>query len=163
MGHSKFLDLLKSEQASLFEDSMSKQLKLGSASHLFGEQKMIFELFISLILCSCIFIFIGYYTDIKILAVLGFATFFFLGLLLQFNGVTIRNGSTDAYTYLCYSCTGDSVPSLAGNTSTISSIITSYNYDTINDSTSVWIGRWLSIVSALGVALVLASNRREDD
>lgn len=55
---------------------------------------MIFELFISFTILSCIFIFLGYYTkpEIKVLAVLGFATLFFLGLLLQFGGVTVRSG-----------------------------------------------------------------------
>lgn len=128
---------------------------------------MIFELFISFTILSCVLIFLGYYVtpSIKVLAVLGFATLFFLGLLLQFNGVSVRTGQTDAYTYMCQACVGNSIPALAGNDSTsdLSSTITSFNYDVIDDSTSVWIGRWLSIVSALGVALVFSSNKEKDD
>jgi hypothetical protein len=126
---------------------------------------MIFELFLAFTVVSCILIFLSYYTkpEIKILAVLGFATLFFLGLLLQFNGVSVRNGSNNAYSYMCSTCSGSSVPSLPGNTTVIASITESYNYDVISDSTSKWIGRWLAIVSALGVALVLASNRNNED
>jgi hypothetical protein len=126
---------------------------------------MIFELFLAFTVLSCILIFLGYYTkpEIKILAVLGFATLFFLGLLLQFNGVTIRNGSTNAYSYMCSACLGEFVPGLPGNTTIIASITESYSYDVISDSTSKWIGRWLAIVSALGVALVLASNMIQED
>jgi len=103
---------------------------------------MIFELFIAFALLSVIFIALGYYVDIKILAVLGFATLFFLGLALQFSGVDQRNGD---------------VATVSGNVTT-----TSWSYSTITDSTSVWVGRWLSIVSALGVALVFASNKKGD-
>lgn len=108
---------------------------------------MIFELFISFALLSVIFIALGYYVDIKVLAVLGFATLFFLGLLLQFNGVTQRTGDVKTFIY---------------SNATLTTEVVSYSYSTINDSTSVWIGRWLSIVSALGVALVFASNKRDD-
>ena len=111
---------------------------------------MIFELFLAFVLISCIFIFLGYYTkpQITVLAILGFATLFFMGMLLQFNGVDQRSGQVESYAYI--------------NT-TISEISTAYAYTTINDSTSVWIGRWLSIVSALGLALVFTSNKQDGD
>lgn len=103
---------------------------------------MIFELFIAFAILSIVFCFLAYYTDIKILAVLGFATLFFLGLTLQFDGVNQRTGD---------------VATVSANVTT-----TVYSYSVINDSTSVWIGRWLSIVSALSVALVFASNKQGD-
>lgn len=111
---------------------------------------MIFELFLAFAILSCIFIFLGYYTkpEIKVLAVLGFATLFFLGLALQFNGVEQKTGELTNMTY---------------SNSTLSSQSMSYQYQTITDSTSVWIGRWLSIVSALGLALVFTSNKQGDD
>lgn len=128
---------------------------------------MIFELFIAFSILSFILIFLGYYTNpsIKILAVLGFITLFFLGLLLQFNGVTMKSGSTDTYLYVCQACTGTTNPviSAANSTQEVSSINTVYNYTTIEDSTSKWIGRWLSIVSALGVALVFMSNKESEE
>jgi len=102
------------------------------------------ELFIVFASLSVILAFLGYYTkpSIKVLAVIGFATLFFLGLLLQFGGVTQKTGS---------SVVADG-PDFA----------ISYSYQTIDDSTSVWIGRWLSIVSALSVALVFSSNKEDD-
>lgn len=113
---------------------------------------MIFELFIAFIILSCILVFLGYYTtpSIKVLAVLGFATLFFLGLLLQFGSVTQKTGFVEDYSYNL-------------TTNDTQSIMTSYSYEVINDSTSVWIGRWLSIVSVLSVALVFSSNRADDE
>lgn len=113
---------------------------------------MIFELFIAFIILSCILVFLGYYTtpSIKVLAVLGFATLFFLGLLLQFGSVTQQTGFVEDYSYNL-------------TTNDTQSIMTSYSYEVINDSTSVWIGRWLSIVSVLSVALVFSSNRADDE
>ncbi len=94
---------------------------------------------------SCIFIFLGYYTkpQITVLAILGFATLFFMGMLLQFGGVQEKVGSV-------VTTVGD-----------VSSIV--YDYDVIADSTSVWVGRWLAIVSALGLALVFTSNKQDGD
>lgn len=99
---------------------------------------------------SCVFIFLGYYTkpQITVLAILGFATLFFMGMLLQFGGVSQRVGSVDSYSY---------------SNSTLSAVSTAYSYDVIDDSTSVWVGRWLAIVSALGLALVFTSNRISED
>lgn len=104
-----------------------------------------FDLFLAFCFFSCVFIFLGYYTkpQITVLAILGFATLFFMGMLLQFGGVEEKVGS---------------VVTTVGDVSTIV-----YDYDVIVDSTSVWVGRWLSIVSALGVALVFTSNKQSGD
>jgi hypothetical protein len=106
---------------------------------------MNFDMFLAFALFSCVLIFLGYYLkpEVKVLAVLGFATLFFLGLLLQFSGVSERIG-------LNVSSSG-------------SSSVVVYSYGVIADSTSVWIGRWLSIVSALACALVFMSNRGGPD
>lgn len=108
-----------------------------------------FDLFLTFTILSCIFIFLGYYTkpQITVLAILGFATLFFMGMLLQFGGVQQKVGSVDSYSY---------------SNSTVSAISTAYSYDVIDDSTSVWVGRWLAIVSALGLALVFTSNKQTD-
>lgn len=114
---------------------------------------------------SCVFIFLGYYTkpQITVLAILGFATLFFMGLVLQFDGVEQRVGSVDTYSYMCIDCVGNSIPDLVGNYSVVATVTTAFDYDVISDSTSKWIGRWLSIVSALGVALVFTSNKQDED
>ena len=105
------------------------------------------ELFLAFTLISFVLVFLGYYSkpEIKILAVLGFATLFFLGMLLQFNGVQQQTGTI-------------TTSSLNATVQTLT-----YSYATVNDATSIWLGRWLSIVSALSVALVFASNKDDED
>jgi hypothetical protein len=121
---------------------------------------MIFDLFIVFAVLSCILIFLGYYTkpSIKILAVLGFATLFFLGLLLQFSGVTYHNGTLTNMTYSESNMTNISYSNVTLRAETLTN-----TYTTITDTTSIWIGRWLAIVSALSIALVFASNKQEED
>lgn len=181
---------------------------------------MIFELFLSFCILSCIFIFLGYFVkpEIKVLAVLGFATLFFLGLLLQFNGVSIKEGETVVNRPACSQCGGNWTPIYenvtreicnetleeqfvylfnestnrteqywinvtvcdwynltttkfvgyentvgSGNTTYIASSSLTYDYRIISDSISRWVGRWLAIVSVLGMILVFISNRTKED
>jgi hypothetical protein len=104
------------------------------------------ELFIVFSVLSLIFICLAYAVredyNIMALALLGFITLFLLGGLLQFGGVTQKTGST---------------VTVVGAVSSIS-----YDYAVISDSTSVWIGRWLSIVSAIAFAITLANNKESD-
>lgn len=65
---------------------------------------MIFELFIAFIFLALAFIFIGYYTDIKVLALLGFTTIFLLGLTINLSGLTYKTGETMNYSYICTIC-----------------------------------------------------------
>lgn len=108
-------------------------------------------------------IFIGYYTDIKILAVLGFATIFLLGLTLNLSGLTYKSGSTESYSYMCMSCNGNSMPDLIGNNTVLTSVTTVDDYTALTDQASLWIGRWLMIVAVLGAILVFTSNKKSED
>lgn len=65
---------------------------------------MIFELFIAFIFLSLILIVVGYYTDIKLLALFGFATMFLLGLTINLSGLTYKTGETTEYNYMCTVC-----------------------------------------------------------
>jgi hypothetical protein len=65
---------------------------------------MIFELFIAFVFLALAFIVIGFYTQIKVLALFGFTTIFLLGLTINLSGITYKTGSTENYTYTCTVC-----------------------------------------------------------
>jgi hypothetical protein len=120
---------------------------------------MIFELFLGYIALALAMVVIGYYVDIKVLSVLGFATLFLLGLAVNLSGLTYKSGFTETNSYMCVDCVGNSIPDLLGNSSVIASTTTVFDYSAMNDQASLWIARWLMIVSVLGASLVFASNR----
>lgn len=184
---------------------------------------MIFELFIAFIFLALAFIVIGYYTQIKLLALFGFTTIFLLGLTVNLSGLTVKTGETVAYSYECtvcgtpsnttYFCEGDpstcdtypendtclfygcywnetsgfcegtaspcaeqtnltycarsgcTVSSLTTNgtvginDTVIASTTNTYNYTALDDTATLWVGRWLMIVAILGFTLVIISNR----
>lgn len=101
---------------------------------------MIFELFIAFLIVCFILIFIGYYTQIKVMSLIGCTGIFLLGLILQASVVTYQTSTniTDI-----------------GATTVVTPI-----YSTINDDTSLWLGRWLAFAGALGFVLIIVSNKK---
>lgn len=120
---------------------------------------MILELFGFFILMCFILIYLGFYTDIKVIALLGFSGLFLLGMLLQGGTIDAKSGSTETYTYMCLDCIGNSMPEQLGNTSVIATTTSTNNYTAITDNTSKWLGRWLAIISILAFILVIISNK----
>jgi hypothetical protein len=103
---------------------------------------MILEVFITFIVICFVLIFLGFYTQIKVTALVGFIGLFLIGLMLQASSVTSQNGLTETVT---------------GNVT-----VTTYNYTSLNDSTTLWLGRWLAISSALGFILTIISNKNTE-
>lgn len=58
--------------------------------------------------------------------------FFCLVAVLLYIGVYYVSGSTDTYSYMCYSCDGSTLPSILGNESLITSIVTVNDYTVID-------------------------------
>jgi hypothetical protein len=100
------------------------------------------ELFLVFSVMSLIFICFAYFVrsefNLMSLALIGFITLFLLGGLLSFGAITQKTGQTIVSSGSGYDVT--------------------YNYSVVNDSTSVWIGRWVAIVCAVGFAVTLANN-----
>jgi len=103
---------------------------------------MIFELFVMLLGVIAFLCWFGYYSKIRTFAVVGMSILFILSswiILYSYSGKTI-----DGLEYK----SGYSV-----NDSASPTVIT-YNYTSYNDSTTLWIGFLLAIVSAVGIFLV---------
>lgn len=101
---------------------------------------MIFELFITFIIICFLLIFIGYYTDIKVMSLIGCTGIFLLGLILQASTVTYQTSTNITE---------------VGSTTIVTPI-----YSTIDDTVSLWLGRWLAFAGGLGFILVIASNSK---
>lgn len=96
---------------------------------------MILEVFIAFVIICFVLIFIGFYTQIRVVALIGFTGLFLLGLVLQAGSVTAQNGAT------------------------ISPTSVTYNYSSLDDATTLWLGRWLAFAGALGFILTITSNK----
>ena len=104
---------------------------------------MILELYFMFIALCFAMIFIGFSFDVRVFATVGFSFLFILGGLLGSGTITSFSGETITTT---------------GNTS-----VEVRDYSNINDATSLWIGRMLAIVGALGFALSLMYGSGADD
>lgn len=100
---------------------------------------MILDLFIVLMALCVILVILGFWIDIKVLSLIGVFGMFLLSLLLQGGTITYENG-------------------INITTVGLTDVVT-YNMEYINDSTSIWIGRYLAFASAVGFILVIISNR----
>ena len=121
---------------------------------------MILEVFIVFLTICFVLIFLGFYTDIKVTALIGFVGLFLLGLVLQAGNVTAQDSFVTANTYMCSACVGNSIPALAGENSTalLTSTTITINYVALTDATTMWLGRWLAFAGALGFILTIVSN-----
>jgi len=121
---------------------------------------MILEVFMCFIIICFIMIFLGFYTQIKVVSLIAFVGIFLLGLVLQGGLVEAQSSFTTSNTYMCSACNGYSIPALAGDNSTalLTSTSISINYTPINDTTTLWLGRWLAFAGALGFILTIISN-----
>lgn len=107
---------------------------------------MILELFIVLIVVALIFIGLGLYSDeLRVFGIIGCLFLFLLGILVIVpNSLEVRSGSnmTDA----------------GGGVTVID-----YSYVPYNDSTTHYVGYFLSIVGFLGIFLVPIVRKVEDE
>ena len=118
-------------------------------------------LFFGLEALGLLLVFLGYFSKERAYSLIGFSFLFVLGSWVILPGqLEIKTGETEAYTYLCYSCLGSSVPGLPGNETTISSIITTYNTTPWKDGNSKFFGIWQSVLAAVGFAISLIEVRR---
>lgn len=108
---------------------------------------MIFEMFVLLLSIVAGLCWLGYYSKIRAFAVVGMSILFILSswiILYNFSGKNISG--------LEYKS--------GFNTITIgASTITSYQYSTYADGTTLWVGILLAFVSAVGVILVAVNDR----
>lgn len=116
---------------------------------------MILEIFGVLTALSILMIFIGSLktVDNPAFKTLGFFFLFLLSFTFINYDLEYKSGSTETFSYMCFSCDGSSVPSLAGNTSLITSITSVYDYTAFTDQTSRTIGIYFAIGSAVGMVL----------
>ena len=99
---------------------------------------MILEVFIIFLVICFVLIFLGFYTDIKVIALIGFVGLFLLGLSLQSSNLVVQSGLNVSVTQVLY------------------------NYDVVNDTFTLWLGRWLAFAGALGFILTIISNKKSD-
>jgi len=107
---------------------------------------MILELFIVLIVISLIFIGLGLYSqELSAFSIIGCLFLFLLGVLIILpNQLMIKSGST--------------ITDLGGGvTSNV------YNYVAYNDSTTHYIGYFISIVAIISIFLIPLTRKYEDD
>lgn len=97
---------------------------------------------------AALFMWFGYYSKIRAFSIVGLSILFILSSWIilysysdkNISGLEYRNGLTVVE---------------VNSTHTI----TSYNYSTYDDSTTLWVGYLLAIVSAIGVILVAVNDR----
>ena len=131
---------------------------------------MILELFIVLITVAIILIALGYYMDMSELSVVGFVFLFILSSFVLLPGrLQYKVGETIENHPACMSCNNITFyytnpetnrTTLTSHTTneTISYIASSTitnNYTSFNDSTTHYIGYFLTIISALGMIFVI--------
>lgn len=121
-------------------------------------QTALLGLFLAL---SLTLIFLGYYSKERSYSLVGFAFIFILGFWgVLLTGIQYQSGQTEVYNYICQSCTGTTFPSPAGNESQISSIVTTYDFTTLNDNIIRFIGIWLTVIGGVGIAINIAEIKR---
>jgi hypothetical protein len=103
-------------------------------------------------LISIILIVISIWNGESVYSIIGFIFIFFLSVFIFMPGnITYQTSSTLNLTY---------------TSSTVSGSITD-TYTNFDDSTSKWFGRWLAIISAVGLVMSLIEGskaiRRKDD
>jgi hypothetical protein len=108
---------------------------------------MIFEMFGLLLLIVAFLCWFGYFSKIRAFAVVGMSILFILSSWI-----------------ILYDSSGKNVSGLefkSGFNTTIvgGSTITTYNYTTYADGTTLWVGILLAIVSAIGVLLVAYNDQ----
>lgn len=106
---------------------------------------MILTLFIVLMLIALSLIIISILTKEGVFSIIGFIFIFFLSVFVFMPGnLTIPSGSNVNLTISGSSVTGTITDS----------------YTDFNDTTSQWFGRWLAIISAIGLVLSLIEYTR---
>ena len=109
---------------------------------------MILELFVLFLILSGFLMVFGYYSKIRAFSIVGLSIVFIL-----------------ASWIILYSYSGKNITGLEYKSgTTINEVnsthtITTYNYSTYNDSTTLWVGYLLAIVSAIGIFLVAVNDR----
>lgn len=131
---------------------------------------MILELFIVLIAITLVLIVAGYYMDMSELSVVGFAFLFILSSFVLLPGrLQYKVGETVENHPACMSCrnitsyytdpvTNRTTLTTLDSNETYSYIASStkvYEYASYNDTTTHYIGYFLSIISALGMIFVV--------
>lgn len=110
---------------------------------------MILSMFI-LLICICAFLMVfGYYSKIRAFSVVGLSILFILSSWIILYSYQPNNFDPLGLQYQ----SGTTITTL-GNTMTIT-----YNYVTYNDTTTIWVGILLGVVSATGMILVLLNDK----
>lgn len=123
---------------------------------------MLLALFVLFAITAAVLLLLGYITKESLYSFIAFFLIFSLGNVLLFNNLEYKTGETVAYNYICQSCDGSTFPSPAGNTSQISSTISTYNYSKFTEPSAHYFGLCLAILGGFGFGITWFNYGKRD-